>query len=109
MFIYFFIYFNTRTKHFNSDSRIYHHSYNLIYHFPSFLIILTFININNITRGFTVSVDIDFHHKNALETLSHFSTTLKINLKSYMWHDALTTIFFFIYEHIWSLLYFYYM
>ena len=56
LFIYFYlfvIYFNTRKKHFNSDSRIYHHSYNLIYHFPSFFVILTFINIKNNTRGFT--------------------------------------------------------
>jgi len=50
-----FIYINTWTKHLNSDSRIYHHSYNLIYHFPSFFEILTFININNIIRGFTSS------------------------------------------------------
>jgi hypothetical protein len=49
-----FIYINTWTKHFNSDFRIYHHSYNLIYPFPSFFEILTFININNIIQGFTM-------------------------------------------------------
>jgi hypothetical protein len=48
--LFIYIYINTWTKHFNSDSRIYHHSYNLIYHFPSFFVILTFININNIIR-----------------------------------------------------------
>ena len=53
--VYLFIYFNTWTKHFNSDSRIYHHFYNLIYHCPSFFVILTFININNITQCFTSS------------------------------------------------------
>ena len=54
MFIYLFIFiFNTRTKHFISDSGIYHHSYNLIYLFPLFFIILTFIIINDVTRGFT--------------------------------------------------------
>jgi len=53
LFIYLFLSFNTRTKHFISDSQIYHHSYNLIYLFPSFFIILTSININDITQGFT--------------------------------------------------------
>jgi len=56
IYIYLFIYINTWTKHFNSDSRIYHHSYNLIYHFHSFFVILTFININNIIRGFTILI-----------------------------------------------------
>ena len=47
----FILYFNTQTKHFNLDSRIYH-SYNLIYQFLLFFVILIFININNMTRGF---------------------------------------------------------
>jgi hypothetical protein len=64
LFIFIFnIYFNTWIKHFTSDSQIYHHSYNLIYHFLSFFVILTFININNITWGFTISVGTVFHYK----------------------------------------------
>ena len=100
-----FIYFNTRTKYFNLDFWIYHHSYNLIYHFLLFFVILTFININNITQGFILWLTYMgcLHTMNILHVYQIISCLVCILCRSYVeTHDHL--FFYFPFSGLWGVI-----